>query len=244
MLSNKQRKQIQQLKLKKYRKQRSLFVAEGEKVVQDLIAAKFTAHQLFATKPYLEIETTQISKDQMRSITHFSSASPLLGVFHTPPSKKSLPTSFHLVLDQIKDPGNLGTLIRLCDWYGLTDLVCSPDSVDAFNPKVIQASMGSIARVHLHYVPLKNHLENVEGSIYFAHTQGQSVYEAELRPAIGALVLGSESHGISTALHSITHQALTIPKHNQLGEGVESLNVAVSAAILVHEIFRFNATQK
>ena len=244
MLSNKLRKQIQQLKHKKYRKQSGLFVAEGEKVVHDLLAAQFTANQLLATKPFLNVEATQISKEQMRSITHFSSASPLLGVFQTPPSKSIPQTSFHLVLDQVKDPGNLGTLIRLCDWYGLVNLVCSPDCVDAFNPKVVQASMGSIARVHVHYLPLKNHLEKVKGPIYFAHMQGQSVYEVELGSASGALVLGSESHGISPTLNPIAHQMLAIPKQNQEKLGVESLNVAVSGAILLHEFFRFNAIQK
>lgn len=244
MLSNKLRKQIQQLKLKKYRKQSGLFVAEGEKVVHDLLAAQFTAHTLLATKSYLDIETTQISKEQMRSITHFSNASSLLGVFQIPSSKKSPPTSFHLVLDQIKDPGNLGTLIRLCDWYGLADLVCSPDSVDAYNPKVVQASMGSIARVHVHNIPLENHLNSLKGHIYFAQMQGQSVYEAQLRPTTGALVLGSESHGISPTLNTITHQGLTIPKQNQEEMGVDSLNVAVSGAILLHEFFRFYAIQK
>jgi len=244
MLSNKLRKQIQQLKLKKYRKQWGLFVAEGEKVVHDLIVSGFSAEVLLATRPFKGFSAIEITEEQMKTVTHFSSASPLLGVFQMPASPIKPPPSFHMVLDQIKDPGNLGTLIRLCDWYGLSDLVCSPDSVDGFNPKVVQASMGSIARVKLHYLPLEQHLANVNGPLYFADMQGQSVYEVHWQPTAGALVLGSESHGISSELYRFKHQAITIPKGNAAAGGVESLNVAVAGAILLHDIFRSKAIQK
>lgn len=237
MLSNKLRKQIQQLNRKKYRQQWGLFVAEGEKVVQDLLAAHYVPVHLLATKPYENLETILISNAQMRSISHFATPSPLLGVFELPQTAIKTPTSFHLVLDQIKDPGNLGTLIRLSDWYGLNDLVCSLDSVDCYNPKVVQASMGSIARVQIHYCSLENHLKSLAGPIYFADLNGASLYAQPLQTK-GALVLGSESHGISPALYEVAHQALTISKQNKNKACVESLNVAVAGAIFLHEFFR------
>ena len=147
MLSNKLRKQIQQLKLKKFRKQYNLFVAEGEKVVLDLLSAEFIPEVLLATKGFASIEPFRITTQEMRSITHFSSPSPIMGVFQIPNHTIDSVPTFQLVLDQIKDPGNLGTIIRTSDWYGLSQIVCSLDCVDCFNPKVVQATMGSIARV-------------------------------------------------------------------------------------------------
>ena len=120
MLSNKLRKQIQQLKLKKFRKQYKLFVAEGEKVVLDLLLAKFIPEFLLASKEFETIEPLKITTQQMRSITHFSTPSPIMGVFQIPKHTIDSVPNFQLVLDRIKDPGNLGTIIRTCDWYGLS----------------------------------------------------------------------------------------------------------------------------
>ena len=159
MLSNKLLKQIPQLKLKKFRKQYNMFVAEGEKVVLDLLSEKFIPEVLLASKEFPLIEPLKITTREMRSITHFSTPSPIMGVFKIPNHTIDSVPTFQLVLDQIKDPGNLGTIIRTCDWYGLSQIVCSPDCVDCFNPKVEQATMGSIARVKLHYVVLESYLK-------------------------------------------------------------------------------------
>ena len=243
MLSNKLCKQIQQLKLKKFRKQYNLFVAEGEKVVLDLLLAKFIPKFLLASKEFATIETLKITTQQMRSISHFSSPSPIMGVFQIPNHTIDSVPNFQLVLDRIKDPGNLGTIIRTCDWYGVSQIVCSLDCVDCFNPKVVQATMGSIARVKLHYVVLESYLKKIEKPIYFADMNGVSIKESKCTPE-GVLVLGNESHGISESLYLIKHKSLTISKQNQKNGGAESLNVAVAAAILLHEFFRSPSTQK
>ena len=168
MLSNKLRKQIQQLKLKKFRKQYNLFVAEGEKVVLHLLSAEFIPEVLLATKEFASIEPFRITTQEMRSITHFSSPSPIMGIFQIPNHTIDSVPTFQLVLDQIKDPGNLGTIIRTSDWYGLSQIVCSLDCVDCFNPKVVQATMGSIARVKLHYVALESYLKKIDKPIYLS----------------------------------------------------------------------------
>lgn len=243
MLSNKLRKQIQQLKLKKFRKQYNLFVAEGEKVVLHLLSAEFIPEVLLATKEFASIEPFRITTQEMRSITHFSSPSPIMGVFQIPNHTIDSVPTFQLVLDQIKDPGNLGTIIRTSDWYGLSQIVCSLDCVDCFNPKVVQATMGSIARVKLHYVALESYLKKIDKPIYFADMNGGSINESKCTPE-GVLVLGNESHGISESLYHIKHESLTIPKQNLKNNGAESLNVAVAAAILLHEFFRPPFIQK
>ena len=243
MLSNKLLKQIQQLKLKKFRKQYNMFVAEGEKVVLDLLSEKFIPEVLLASKEFPLIEPLKITTREMRSITHFSTPSPIMGVFKIPNHTIGSVPTFQLVLDQIKDPGNLGTIIRTCDWYGLSQIVCSPDCVDCFNPKVVQATMGSIALVKLHYVVLESYLKKIDKPIYFADMNGGSINESKCTPD-GVLVLGNESHGISESLYHIKHESLNIPKQNLKNDGAESLNVAVAAAILLHEFFRPPFIQK
>lgn len=238
MLSKNQRKQILQLSQKKQRLANGLFVAEGEKVVRELLNSSWVYESLYTTDSSFHTNAEVIRMEEMKQLTHFKTPSPVLGVFKIPPRKEILNESISIVLDGISDPGNLGTLIRLCDWFGLSELICSQTTVDCFNPKVIQASMGSIVRVHCQYVSdLAQTLKDLNKPIYGATASGNSLYNTSL-PKKATFVFGSESHGISDKLNAHLDEELAIP-HFKLSENrAESLNVATAGAIFLSEIFR------
>jgi len=238
MLSKNQRKQILQLSQKKQRLTNGLFVAEGEKVVRELMNSSWVFESLYTTDSTFHSSAELIRTEDMNQLTHFKTPSPVLGVFKIPPKKEILNESISIVLDGISDPGNLGTLIRLCDWFGLSELICSQTTVDCFNPKAIQASMGSIVRVHCQYVSdLAQTLKDLNKPIYGATARGNSLYDATL-PKKASFVFGSESHGISEKLTAHLDEELAIPNF-KLGENrAESLNVATAGAIFLSEIFR------
>lgn len=238
MLSKNQRKQILQLSQKKQRLANGLFVAEGEKVVRELLNSSWVYESLYTTDSTFHSSAELIRMEEMKQLTHFKTPSPVLGVFKIPLKKEILNEPISIVLDGISDPGNLGTLIRLCDWFGLSELICSQTTVDCFNPKAIQASMGSIVRVHCQYVSdLAQTLKDLNKPIYGATARGNSLYDATL-PKKASFVFGSESHGISDKLTAHLDEELAIP-HFKLGEHrAESLNVATAGAIFLSEIFR------
>ena len=238
MLSKNQLRNISKLSTKKNRQESGLFLAEGEKLVYELLDSGWKANKIYTTVPIQKINHTRIDSNQMKKISHLASASKILGVFHIPKydSNHKDHQGFSLVLDNVADPGNMGTIIRLCDWFGIKNLYCSLNSVDCFNPKVVQSTMGSIARVHCHYVDILRLIENSENPVYAATLDGNSYYK-ESFPTNGLLVMGSESHGISDALLEKIDNRITIPSHNS-GAGVKSLNVAIASAILLGEIFR------
>ena len=237
MLSKNQQKLIRQLSQKKYRQQSGLFVAEGEKVVYELLDSGWRADQIYTTVPLQKTPHTLVDPSVIKKISHLSSSPPIIGVFHLP-KYDNINTShgFSLALDSIADPGNLGTIIRLCDWFGIKNLFCSPNTVDCFNPKVVQSTMGSISRVQCHYVDLLSLIEQCDGKVYAASLNGSSHYQ-ESFPSHGLLVMGSESHGISDKLLEKIENRITIPSYS-VGRGAESLNVASATAILLSEIFR------
>ncbi len=159
----------------------------------------------------------------------------VLGVFHIP---RESPLDFQdwiLALDAVRDPGNLGTIIRLCDWYGIGQLVCSPDTVDCYNPKTLQATMGSIARVKVVYAELERVFNQSGTPVFGAFIGGEPVYEADF-PQSGILLMGSEAHGISDSLAKMVGRRIGIPPFGK--PGAESLNVAMATAILLHELRR------
>lgn len=236
MLTNKQRKQIVQLSQKKYREQERLFVAEGDKIVLSLIRAGFQYQHLFSTKPYTDIDAVQIDLSSMQKISHFKNASPILGVFHYPQQRTATSHGTVIAVDSIRDPGNLGTIIRICDWFGLNQLICSETTVDCFNPKVIQATMGSIARVSCVYVDLTDFVSNSDKKVYGAALGGSSLYEASLN-SNAIMIFGNESHGISHDIVPLIDQKLSIPRFREHLEP-ESLNVATATAIFISEMFR------
>ena len=232
MITKKELKTIRSLGSKKNRKLHQQFVVEGEKTIRSLIASKISPLAIYATKSIAEMETIRISPKDMERMTLLKNASSVLAVFPIP-EQSVLPNSGRiLVLDEIADPGNLGTLIRLCDWFGIAHIVCSENTVDWFNPKVVQASMGSIARVKGHYCDLSEYLKQNKLPVYGTFLSGESIY-ATVFPSDALLVLGSESHGISPAIETEVDYKITIPKKNI--HGPESLNVAIAAGIVLGE---------
>ena len=238
MLLNNQRKLITQLRKKKYRLQNRLFVAEGKKVVSELIDFDWQFKILFTTEENFHPKAELLSLEEMKKITHFKTPSPVLGVFILPEPQKILAEPITIAVDGVSDPGNLGTIIRLCDWFGLSELICSRNSVDCYNSKVIQASSGSIVRVRCHYVDdIGSSLNKLKKPIYGATVQGESIYKTEL-PKKASYVFGSESHGISQTLSNQLNFELSIPKFREGISSADSLNVANACAIFLNELFR------
>jgi len=238
MLSKNQQKHIRQLSKKKYRQETGLFVAEGEKTVFDLLDAGWKTDEIYATKGFKNIPYTKVDVVEMGKITHLSTPSSLLAVFYIPKYTSDLwiRGGFSLALDGVSDPGNLGTIIRLCDWFGVKNIFCSPNTVDCYNPKVIQSTMGSIARVTCQYTDLHQLVEHFGGEIFAATLDGISHYGQSF-PTNGLLIMGSESHGIDADLLKKIKNHLTIEGHFN-GPKAESLNVGTATAILLSEIFR------
>ncbi|MGA1545548.1 MAG: TrmH family RNA methyltransferase [Flavobacteriaceae bacterium] len=237
MVSKYQRKQILQLKQKKYRYKWGLFVAEGEKVVEELLRAGWKYHFLFTTKEPFHPDAIKINSAEMKQITHFKTSSPVLGVFEMAQPKPFQNAEVTIALDGITDPGNLGTLIRLCDWFGIDELVCSSTTVDWYNSKVVQATMGSLTRVNcLYEEDLAGFLKSLGKTIIAADAGGTSLYKAT-HPTKACYVFGSESHGLSEEIKKVTNTTLAIPNQRAL-EGAESLNVASATAVFLSELFR------
>jgi len=239
MLVKSQIKLIRSLKQKKYRNQHQLFFVEGIKTVQELLISDFRAHSIFG----LESDNFDISDKifhkvndaQFKQISQLKNPNGVLGVFHIPDTIKIDFTDWVVALDDIQDPGNLGTIIRLCDWFGIKNLVCSPNTVDCYNPKVLQATMGSISRVNIVYTNLKKFLAESEIPIYGAFMDGTAVNRSKL-PKKGIVILGNEGNGISDEVETLISHKITIPQHGI--KTAESLNVATATAILLNEIRR------
>ena len=238
MLSSNQRKLISHLQKKKYRLEKNLFVVEGKKVVNELINSNWPFKNLFSTEEDFHTEAQLLTLDDMKKISNFKTPSQVLGVFFLPKPQKILSEPVTIGVDGVSDPGNLGTIIRLCDWFGLSELICSKNTVDCFNAKVIQASMGSIARVKCHYVnELGAILTNMQKPIYGATINGDSIYSTQL-PNKASYVFGSESHGISKPLFNYLQGKFSIPSFRDGDNKAESLNVANATAIFLSELFR------
>lgn len=238
MISNNEIKLITSLQQKKYRIKHGLFVAEGEKLILDLIESGMKAHSFFATQPApeLNVSPTLIGQNELQKISSLKNSNGWLAVFEIPQSVALDQDELILVLDAVRDPGNLGTIIRLCDWFGVSHLICSEDTVDCFNPKVVQATMGSIARVCIHYLSLESFLKESTLPIYGAVLNGSNIYRQKL-PEAAILVMGSEAHGISENITSYITQTITIPQFGSGGRA-ESLNVATATAVLLSEFRR------
>ncbi|HZH69671.1 MAG TPA: RNA methyltransferase, partial [Flavobacteriaceae bacterium] len=162
MLSKSQIKLITSLRIKKHREKHNLFFAEGPKVVKELLESAFDAESIFATTSITGIAEeaiTKISESELKKISDLKTPNKVLGVFSKPDSKELHLSGLTLILDNVSDPGNLGTIIRLCDWFGVENLVCSKETVDCYNPKVVQSTMGSLARVRVHYIDLPTFIE-------------------------------------------------------------------------------------
>ena len=237
MLSKNQIKWVHSLELKKNRKKEGLFVAEGPKVVGDLLRAGYVARSIFSTteRPNAQL----ITDDELRKLSFLQHPQEVLAVFEIPHNSSlfTLNSSLSLALDGVQDPGNLGTIIRIADWFGIQTIYCSEDTADCYNPKVVQATMGSLAHVHILYTNLEALLQSVHCPIYGTLLDGQNIYQQELSTE-GIIVMGNEGNGISPAIRKLVTHKLLIPNYNTAGETAESLNVAIATAITCAEFRR------
>lgn len=246
LVSKSQIKLITSLQLKKYRNKLGFFVAEGPKVINELLNSNIKLHSLFSTQEHLfstqehlfKLENLQIiPENDLEKISFLKNANNSVAIFEIPKPKEIENKTLTIALDAIRDPGNLGTIIRLCDWFGVQQLVCSLDTVDCYNPKVIQATMGSIARVNVVYTELSEFLNECSLPIYGACMDGLSIYNQKL-PENAIIILGNEANGISEKVDSLLTNKITIPQFG-IQKDAESLNVATATAILLSEFKRF-----
>ena len=235
MITKKELKEINLLGTKKGRKIQQRFVVEGKKSVAEFRAEGFHQRALYSIASTPHEEAVLVTEKEMQKMSFLKNSSPLLAVFAIP-QHKPLPLKGRiLILDQVADPGNLGTIIRICDWFGIKHIIGSLDTVDCYNPKVVQASMGSLARVECHYIDLEAFLSSDQRPVCGTYLEGTSVYNAKL-PQDALLVMGSEANGISDKVSSFIDHKITIPR--KASNGPESLNVAIATALILGEISR------
>lgn len=238
MISKNQIKWIRQLEQKKFRKRDGLFVAEGPKIVGDLMR-RYKPHTVFATSDWEGSVNVSVSDDELRKISFLQHPQQVLAVFPIPTVTSSIDTTqLYLALDGIQDPGNLGTIIRIADWFGIKTIFCSQDTVDAYNPKVVQATMGSIARVEVVYTNLAELFTSLPADfpVYGTLLDGENLYSKQLSAA-GMIIMGNEGNGISQPIRPFVHHRLLIPQYSE-GDTAESLNVAIATAITCAEFRR------
>ena len=229
---------ISSLGQKKFRDKAGLFVAEGPKIISELQEAGLNLHALFSVIDSEDASENvySITETELQKISALKSPNTSLAIFEIPKPNKINSEGLILVLDAIRDPGNLGTIIRLCDWFGVTQLLCSPDTTDCYNPKVIQATMGSIARVSVHYLNLSEYLEKNTLPVYGAVLNGSNIYTSVM-PKNAIVVMGNEANGISEAITARLDHKITIPQFGKT-QKTESLNVATATAIVLSEFCR------
>ncbi len=260
MVSKNQIKFVKSLELKKNRKREGLFVAEGPKVVGDLLRAGFLPQSIFTTAELTNIQqngievknissvTQSITEEELRKISFLQHPQQVLTVFQIPsentPSKSAFSTQklsfanhLSLALDGVQDPGNVGTIIRIADWFGIETIYCSLDTADVYSPKVVQATMGSLAHVQIIYCDLVELLSKADCPVYGTLLDGEDIYSQNLTPN-GIIVMGNEGNGISESVRPLVTNRLLIPNFHKNAETAESLNVAIATAITCSEFKR------
>ena len=238
MLSKNQVKLIQKLHQKKYRNELNLFIVEGKKSINEFLQAGYTPQLLIATEAFTtnvpQHLITPISKDELRKVSALQNPDEGLAVFEQPKHKGILQEGVIVALDNVQDPGNLGTIIRLCDWFGVETLLCNTQTVDCYNPKVVQATMGSLTRVAVHYLDLAAFLTTTALPVYTMDLEGENLYTATF-PKDCILILGNEANGISSEVRALSNEVITIPRFSK-HQRTESLNVAMAGAIILSEV--------
>ena len=242
MLSNRQIKLIQSLKQKKFRNEYQMFVAEGEKIAKEIIEHQsFEVETIYATTEWLSLNSKlltsgisicEVTEKELKKISFLSTPNQVLLLLKITKLKEEQP-DWTIAIEKLQDPGNLGTIIRVADWFGISQIVLSEDSVDVYNPKVIQATMGSIARVAVEYKDLDQWISNQSRPVYAAVLGGENLYQTNFESK-GVILLGHESKGLSTQILSKVSHRLEIPRRG----GAESLNVSVACSIMSSEIMR------
>lgn len=239
MVSKNQIKAITALHGKKGRSAQNAFIAEGQKVIGEFLTAGFTLESLYVTDGNLFPKVngrTIVAESDLKKMSALTTANNCLAVFSIPEPAVLPSTGLILTLDDVRDPGNLGTIIRLCDWFGVNHLVCSVESADCFNPKVIQAAMGSLARVSVHYTDLTAWINSTSLLVFGTFMDGDIIYDEKL-PTEGIVIFGNEANGISAAVEKAVSKRISIPRFGEL-QKTESLNVATAAAIVLSEFRR------
>ena len=240
MVSKNQIKRITSLLQKKYRKQEQLFFVEGVKGVQELLDSNFELVELFTTNSELfsvdKSKVCVITESELQKISALITPNTCLALFKIPSAVSFEEKGLLVALDDVRDPGNLGTIIRLCDWFGIKTLFCSEESVDVYNPKVVQATMGSISRVNVVYGNLEKFLSETKLPVFGTFMDGKNIYKETL-PNEGIIVMGNEANGISKAIENLVSERIAIPRFGDL-QATESLNVATATAIILSEFKR------
>jgi TrmH family RNA methyltransferase len=257
MISSAQSKLIRSLRQKKFRDQHQLFLVEGEKMVLELIADdaenQFLIKEIFATEEWIEREGTfldaqkaricEATMAEIKKVSNLVTPQPVIALVSRPGyhfDAENLLNIPVLAFESIRDPGNLGTIIRTADWFGIRQIVCTPDSTDLFNPKVVQSTMGAIARVQVHYLEIETLLNSLAlkgKTIFGTFLNGENIYQTSL--GTDPLILfGNESHGLTNRFNPFVHQRIAIPSFSAQGKGSESLNVASSVAVVCSELRR------
>lgn len=236
MINNNQIKLIKSLSLRKNRLKHKLFLVEGDKNVLELINSDFDVHTIFANTNWSKlnptVNVTLVSNKELSKISNQKNPNNVLAIAIIKESKISNKRGIVLVLDDISDPGNLGTIIRTCDWFGVTSIICSNNTVDVYNPKVVQSTMGSIFRVKIIYTDLAKYLKNVKSVIYGTLFDGNNIKEVDFKDNLH-IVIGNESNGISKEISNLISEKIKI---NSKYSKADSLNVAVATSILLYEI--------
>ena len=239
-ISKNQIKLITSLQQKKYRVKEGLFVVEGIKVVAEFLKSNFELESVFCTQDVLEkyqkYNPTIVNEVELKKISSLKSPNKVLTLFKIKKNNSIATSGLKVVLDDVNDPGNLGTIIRLCDWFGIEDLVCSKNTVDCYNAKVVQSTMGSLTRVKISYVDLAMYFNNTTLPIYITDMIGEDIYTSNL-PQNGIIVMGNEANGISSEIKTIATNTISIPRFGSL-QATESLNVATATAIVLSEFKR------
>jgi len=240
MVSKKDIKLISSLKQKKFRFLNKSFVVEGKKSISEFLDSKFELIKLFSIDCsfFADINRqVEVNIEELKKISFFNSPDDHLAIFKIPNQKSINETRLIVALESIRDPGNLGTIIRTCEWFGVNDIICSNDSVDCFNPKVVQSAMGSLSRISINYLDLNSYLKNTKLNLTGMTLNGDSLYTNKSSFEKGILIFGNEANGISDKLLSVLNQNLTIPRSIN-SDFPESLNLSISVGIVLGEIKR------
>ncbi|HYI77487.1 MAG TPA: RNA methyltransferase [Chryseolinea sp.] len=242
MLSKAKIKFIKSLQIKKYRRQEQSFIVEGAKSVRELLSSDFEVITLLGTTAFLSdvrtekgVEVIETSEKDLEALGEFQTNDAALAIARTKPNDFLSPNAgeFVLLLDDIRDPGNLGTIVRTADWFGVTKIIASTETADFYNPKVISATMGSFTRTKIFYTPLADYMQTTKLPIFGTYLDGTDIRSVDFGQG-GIILIGNESRGIHPELEKFVTQKVTIPKSGRS----ESLNAALATGIILYELRR------
>ncbi len=248
VLTSRERKLIRSLNKKKYRQEYGLFVVEGQKAIEDLLVSDYEIDKIIVAENWNgnlnfpgNVELVEVSDEQFKSLSFQRTPQNIMALVklreNTFDYRRLAMHDLVLALDDIQDPGNMGTILRIADWFGIPGILASPATVDVYNPKVVQASMGAVFRVPVMYVDLLPALERLEGlPVYGTFMDGENIYATRLS-SNGVIIMGNEGNGISSGVAARVNKRLSIPSFNP-GNHIESLNVAIATGIVVSEFRR------